>query len=332
MSETFISPVRRKRLAFRELLARPGMTVMPGGFSPIYAWAAHMAGFECFFSAGSQMSAYLLGVPDTGIIGLRDMADHARHMASRCDIPILLDGDTGFGNAVNVFYTVQEIVNAGVAAMSFEDQEAPKKSGTSAGRRCISAQEMVGKLQAAAAARDEIEPAFSIVARCDLLGAEGGSFEAAHERCLAYANDGKADVVWLNSAQSLEQLQKLCADCPVPVLMIWGGKPPGPTFEALEATGLKIALYPVLAASAGLQASWHVLNDFKTRGVQALVDWRVEVASSPYGPMDFARITGAAKVRELEEKYMPDDAQRDYDTTWGHGTHLGFGDVKKEGE
>lgn len=321
MNDTHISPVHAKRITFRELLARPGLRVMPGGFSPLYARAAQMAGFDCFFSAGSQMSAYLLGVPDTGIIGLRDMADHARHMAARCDIPILLDGDTGFGNAVNVYFTVQEIVNAGVAAMSFEDQEAPKKSGTSAGRRCISTEEMIGKLQAAAAARDEIDPEFCVVARCDLLGAEGGSFEAAYERCMAYATDGRADVVWLNSAQTLEQLEKLCADCPVPVLMIWGGEQPGPSFEELEKTGLKIALYPVLAATAGMQASWHVLNDFKARGVEALVDWRKQVAASPYGALDFATITGSAKVRELEKQFMPDDAQRDYDNTWGHGTH-----------
>jgi len=175
-----------------------------------------MAGFDCFFSAGSQMSAYLLGVPDTGIIGLRDMADHARHMASRCGVPVLLDGDTGFGNAVNVYFTVQEIINAGVASISLEDQEAPKKSGTSAGRRCISTQEMVGKLQAAAAARDALDPAFCIVARCDVLGAEGGSFEAAYERCMAYATDGRADVVWLNSAQTLEQLEKLCKEINIP--------------------------------------------------------------------------------------------------------------------
>lgn len=330
MTDNYVSPARAKRLAFRALLERKSLTVMPGGFSPIYARAAQMAGFECFFAAGSQMSAYLLGVPDTGIIGLRDMADHAHHIATRSDIPLLLDGDTGFGNAVNVYYTVQEIVNAGVAAMSFEDQEAPKKSGTSAGRRCISAEEMIGKLQAAAAARDELDPAFSIVARCDLLGAEGGSFEAAYERCIAYAREGRADVVWLNSAQTLGQLEKLCADCPVPVLMIWGGEPPGPSFEELEKTGLRIALYPVLAASAGLQASWHVLNDFRARGVEALKDWRAQVAASPYGAMDFGRITGVAKVRELEERFMPEDALRDYESTWGHGTHLGFGDVKKD--
>ena len=86
----------------------------------------------------------------------------------------------------------------------------------------------------------------------------------------------------------------------------------------------------MLAASAGLQASWHVLNDFKTRGVQALTDWRAQVEASPYGAMNFAQITGAAKVRELEERFMPADAQRDYANTWGHGTHLGQGDVKKD--
>src|SRR5579862_9942402 len=95
-------PVRRKRRKFREILQRPRLTVMPGGFSPLYARLAEEAGFQCFFLAGSQLSAFLYGVPDNGIIGLRDLVDHARHMAARCDIPIMVDGDTGYGNAVNV--------------------------------------------------------------------------------------------------------------------------------------------------------------------------------------------------------------------------------------
>ena len=93
MTDTPMLPAHRKRLRFRELLARPGLTVMPGGFSPMYAKAAQMAGFDTFFVAGSQMSAFLLGVPDTGVIGLRDMADHARHVASRADIPIMLESE-----------------------------------------------------------------------------------------------------------------------------------------------------------------------------------------------------------------------------------------------
>src|SRR3954467_4578012 len=99
-----------KRRALRVILQRKQLTVMPGGFSPLYARLAQQAGFETFFLAGSQLSAFLYGVPDNGIIGLRDLADHARHMAARADIPILIDADTGFGNAVNVYYAVQELI------------------------------------------------------------------------------------------------------------------------------------------------------------------------------------------------------------------------------
>ncbi len=319
----------RKRRAFRELLGKPGLTMMPGGFSPIYARMAELAGFSCFFVAGSQMSAFLLGVPDTGVIGLRDIADHARHVASRSSIPILLDADTGFGNAVNVHFTVQELIRSGVAGLSLEDQEAPKKSGTSAGRKCIPVEEAVGKIRAAVAARDALDPEFVICARCDAIGAQGETFEDALARCVAYARDGGADLVWLNSAQSLEQIAIAVREVPAPVLMIWGGKPPGPSFEELEATGLRIALYPTLAASAGLQAAWRVLNDFRTRGVAALADWREEVAASPYGAIDLSVLTRSGDVKELEKQFLSEDAQRDYASTFGHGTHLGFGDPPK---
>ncbi|MBM3607329.1 MAG: hypothetical protein FJX29_02580, partial [Alphaproteobacteria bacterium] len=172
------------------------------------------------------------------------------------------------------------------------------------------------------------DPSFSIVARCDLLGAEGSSFEAALERCIAYAKEGRADVVWINSVETLDQLERICADTPAPVLMIWGGAPPGPAFADLEKTGCKIALYPVMAATAGLQAAWFLLNDFRARGVDALSDWRRQVEASPYGSLNFAELTGAAGVRELEVRYMPAGAQRDYDSTWGHATGLGHRDGK----
>src|SRR5213593_11532 len=143
---------------FRERLNRPEMLVMPGGFSPLLAKMAEAVGFEAYFIAGSQTSAFLYGVPDVGIIGLRDMVDHARHVTARADIPVMVDADTGFGNAVGVHFTVQEYIRAGAAALNIEDQEAPKKSGTGAGRRCISTAEAVGKVKAAVAARDELDP------------------------------------------------------------------------------------------------------------------------------------------------------------------------------
>jgi 2-methylisocitrate lyase-like PEP mutase family enzyme len=309
-----------KRSRFRELLARKRLTVMPGGFSPLYARLAQEAGFECFFLAGSQLSAYLYGLPDNGILGLRDLVDHARHMAARCDIPIFIDADTGFGNAVNVHFTVQECVRSGVAGLQIEDQEAPKKSGTLAGRRCISLDEAVGKYRAAVAARNEIDPEFVICARCDVLGAEGGSFTESLERCIAYAQDGGVDLVWLNSVQTREQLRRACSEIPVPVLTIWGGAESTPTLEEFEELGLRIVLYPTMTSNAGLEAAWQLLNELRHQGNGALAQWSAGLDRSPWGRVDRRALLGSSKIRELEERFLPKAAQRDYATTWGHKT------------
>lgn len=178
-----------KRRQFRELLARMNCWSCRAA-SALLARIAQDAGFESYFIAGSQLCAFLYGYPDTGVMGLRDVVDHARHVAARTDIPIFLDFDTGFGNAVNVWFAVQEAVRAGVAGLQIEDQEAPKKSGTSAGRRCIPVDEAVGKYRAAVAARDEIDREFVVCARCDALGAAGETFESALNRCIAYAEQG----------------------------------------------------------------------------------------------------------------------------------------------
>ena len=316
--ETYAAAVRRRRRQFRKVLNRKKLTVMPGGFSPVYARIAKEAGFECFFVAGSQMSAYLLGVPDQGIIGLRDVVDHARHCAAQADIPILLDVDTGFGNAVNVHFTVKEVIRSGVAALQIEDQEAPKKSGTLAGRRCISIDEAVGKYRAAVAARDETDPDFAICARCDLLGAEGGSFEEAVERCIAYATDGGVDLVWLNSVETREQIAGAARRIPAPLLVIWGGGDPAPTLEEYERLGARIVLYPTVAANAGLNAAWHVLHDLKERGTVALDDLAARTNASKWGRTEVRRLLGIDGIRGIERRFLTESAQRNYDETWGH--------------
>jgi 2-methylisocitrate lyase-like PEP mutase family enzyme len=290
---------------------------MPGGFSPLYARMAEVVGFECFFLAGSQTAAFLYGVPDMGIVGLRDMVDHARHVQARTSIPVLVDADTGYGNATNVFFAVQEFIRAGVAALQIEDQEAPKKSATLAGRRVIPKDEAVGKIKAAVAARNEIDPEFVICARCDSIGAEGEGFEQAVERAVAYVQDGGADFVWLNSVQTREQLEQACKHIPAPVMVIWGSRP-GPEPAELEQLGARIALYPVFTATVGAQATWQVLNDFKQRGPSALEEWTRHVQSSPCGLPNLGELVGAPRIRELEEQFLPDRLQRDYATTFGH--------------
>ena len=313
-----MADVHQKRVRFRELLRRDELTVMPGGYSPIHARMAEEIGFESFFIAGSQMSAFLFGVPDTGIMGLRDVVDHARHVAARTTIPIFLDADTGFGNAVNVHFAVQECVRSGVAGLQIEDQEAPKKSGTSAGRRCIGRDEAVGKIQAAVAARDEIDAAFVICARCDLIGAEGSDFDEALARSIAYVTDGGADFVWLNSVETRDQVARAAAEIPAPLLVLWGGGEPAPTLAEWQDLGISVALYPVIAAKAGLEASWHVLNDLKERGTPALDDWNAACAASPWGRADARMLTGSDEVREIEDEFLTDEDRRDYGSTWGH--------------
>ncbi|HUB96520.1 MAG TPA: isocitrate lyase/PEP mutase family protein [Stellaceae bacterium] len=314
--------VRHKRSLFRKILRRKKLTVMPGGFSPLYARLAQQAGFDAFFLAGSQLSAFLYGVPDNGIIGLRELVDHARHMAAAADIPIQVDADTGFGNAVNVYYAVREIVRSGVACLNIEDQEAPKKSATNAGRRCISMAEALGKIQAAVAARDEIDPEFSICARCDILGAEGSSFDDALERCVAYIEQGGADFVWLNSVETRKDLKRACKEIPAPVLAIWGGNDAPPSIAEYEALGVRIALFPVQAATSGLQASWEFLNDLREKGSRAMAEWNVRADSNRWGRPDHRMLLRLDDVRNAESRFLPSDLQRDYVKTWGHKTNF----------
>lgn len=310
-----VSVMRKK---FRDILNRDKMTVMTGGFSPLYARMAEEIGFECFFLAGSQMSAFLLGVPDNGILGLRDMVDHCRHAAMRASIPIQLDADTGFGNAVNVDFAIQEIIASGVASCNLEDQEAPKKSATMAGRRTIAKEEHVGKIKAAVAIRERIDPDFAICARNDTLGAEGTNFPEALDRCIAYVEEGGADYVWLNSVETREDLVTACKEIPAPVQVIWGGKDTAPSPQEYEDLGVRIALYPVYFATVGMQAAWHVMNDFKARGPVALADFNKWIADGPYGLVNQKLLTNADRVREVEDNYLTVEDQRDYENTWGH--------------
>jgi 2-methylisocitrate lyase-like PEP mutase family enzyme len=319
MAESWADAVRRKRRKFREILNRKDtMTVMVGGFSPVYARCAEEAGFACFFVAGSQMSAYLLGVPDIGIIGLRDVVDHARHVTAASDIPIFLDTDTGFGNVVNVHYTVREVIRAGVAGMQIEDQEAPKKSGTLAGRRCIPLEEAIGKYRAAIAARDDYDPDFVICARCDLLGAEGGSFEEAVRRSIAYVEDGGVDFVWLNSVQTREEIAEAARRIPAPLLIIWGGPDPAPTWQEYEDLGARIVLYPTIAANVGLNATWHALHELKERGAPVLAEISARARGSKWGRTEVRRLFHHEIAQELESRFLPAEQRRNYKDTWGH--------------
>lgn len=321
---SFLDSATTKRNQFRNILTRKSMTVMTGSFGPVYARMAEELGFEAFFVSGSHVSAFLFGVPDNGIIGLREMVDHSGRVASRVGIPVLADLDTGYGNAVNVHYAVQEFVRAGVAAVSIEDQEAPKKSSTGGGRRCVSLEEALGKYRAAIAARDELDPSMVVCARCDVLGSEGGTFEDALRRCTAYVERGGVDMVWLNSVESREQIARACVEIAAPIMVIWGGLDAPPSFAELDELGVKISLYANLPATFGLHAAWRHLGQFRKQGVAYLEQWK----ATEHSDVSFDNLVRGQEIAALERDFLPRSAHRDYDTTWGHSS-LAMGDRVK---
>jgi 2-methylisocitrate lyase-like PEP mutase family enzyme len=308
---------------FRELLKRPELLVMSGGFSPLHARMSEVLGYEAFFMSGSQVAAYIYGLPDVGLIGFPEMLEAARRLASGCAIPIFADADTGYGNAVNVHRTVQEYIRAGVAGLHIEDQEAPKKSGTQAGRRLVSVEEAVGKYKAAVAAKNDLDPDFVICARCDSIGAEGGSFADAIERSVAYVREAGVDAIWVNTLQARDEIEEACRRIPAPVIAPYYGPPPSPTFDEFQKLGAAAVLYPSLTTANGLQATWDLMHEFKERGPVVLEEWNKRAQAGRWGmvPRTGEPLLAVDKILKLEEEFIPKSIQRDYAGTFGHKRH-----------
>src|SRR5262245_37496013 len=308
---------------FAELLKRPGLLVMSGGFSPLHARMSEVVGYEAFFMSGSQVAAYVYGYPDVGLLGVSEMVESVRRIANVTDIPVFADADTGYGNAVNVHYTVKEYIRAGAAGLHIEDQEAPKKSGTQAGRRLISVEEAIGKFRAAVAAKKELDDDFVVCARCDSIGSEGGGFEDAVRRGIAYVKEASVDAVWMNTLTERGQIEEACRRIPAPVIAPYYGPRPSPTFEEFQNLGAAAVLYPSLTTANGLQSTWEVLHDFRERGPLVLDEWNKKAQASPHGmvPRTQDPILPAKKIIQLEDEFIPKELKRDYDKTFGHDRH-----------
>jgi 2-methylisocitrate lyase-like PEP mutase family enzyme len=280
-------------------------------------------GYDAFFMSGSQVAAYVYGYPDVGLLGLNEMVECVRRITDVCNIPIFADADTGYGNAVNVYYTVQAYIRAGAAGLHIEDQEAPKKSGTQAGRRLISVEEAIGKYQAAVAAKNELDADFVVCARCDSIGSQGGDFEDAVKRGIAYVKEAGVDAVWMNTMTERKQIEEACRRIPAPVIAPYYGPRPSPTFEEFQKLGAAAVLYPSLTTANGLQSTWELLHEFKERGPVVLEEWNKKAQASKYGivPRTQDPILPAKKIIQLEDDFIPKELQRDYDKTFGHNRH-----------
>jgi 2-methylisocitrate lyase-like PEP mutase family enzyme len=304
-------------------LKRPELLVMSGGFSPLHARMSEILGYEAFFMSGSQVAAYVFGYPDVGLLGLNEMVECVRRITNVTDIPVFADADTGYGNAVNVYYTVQAYIRAGAAGLHIEDQEAPKKSGTQAGRRLISVEEAIGKYRAAMAAKKDLDQDFVVCARCDAIGSEGGNFETAVQRGIAYVKEAGVDAVWMNTLTERDQIAEACRRIPAPVIAPYYGPKPSPDFAEFQKLGAAAVLYPSLTTANGLQSTWEVLHELKERGPVVLDEWNKKATASQYGmvPRTQDPILPANKIIQIEDDFIPKELQRDYDKTFGHNRH-----------
>lgn len=203
----------KKTTQLRQLLSRKQILIAPGAHDALTAKIIAKVGFEAIYFTGYGQAASHLGMPDVGLLTMTEMAERVRNFVHSVDIPVIADGDTGFGNAVTLMRTVSMYEENGAAAIQLEDQVAPKKCGHMTGRQVIPSEEMVGKIKAAVAARRD--PDFVILARTDARTTLG--IEEAIRRGKAYEEAG-ADVLFIESPENIEEMKSITSSFQVPVL------------------------------------------------------------------------------------------------------------------
>ncbi|MBN3002305.1 oxaloacetate decarboxylase [Chromobacterium alkanivorans] len=232
----------------RSLIASRSGLLVPGAYNALSARIVEDLGFGALYLTGAGLTNMQLGLPDLSFVGLKEVADQTAAIRDAVSIPIIVDADTGFGNALNVRRTVRVLERAGADAIQLEDQVLPKKCGHFAGQNLISAAEMCGKLQAAADARQDEQ--LLIIARTDACAVDG--IDAAIERAGRYAEAG-ADVLFIEAVRELDDIRRLPALFDRPLLMniVIGGKTPALSAADLKELGYGLVLY----ANAALQGA-----------------------------------------------------------------------------
>lgn len=227
--------------------ARRGV-IVPGAFNALSAKVVEDLGFEAIYVTGAGVTNMWFGMPDQGFMGLSEIADHTARIRDTVEVPLLVDADTGFGNALNVYHTVRTLERAGADCIQLEDQVAPKRCGHFNGKDVISADEAVSKIKAAVDARRD--PNLLIMARTDSAAVHG--FEAAVERAQLFAEAG-ADILFVEAVTKADEVRALPQrlDRPQLMNMVIGGKTP--IFNATELAGLGYGI--VLYANAALQGA-----------------------------------------------------------------------------
>ncbi len=241
----------------RTLLAEPGLHVMPCCYDALSARLIEAAGFELTFMSGFAVSATQLGAPDTGLISYGEMLDQGRRICDAVRFPVIGDGDTGYGNAMNVRRTVAGYARAGFAAVMIEDQVMPKRCGHTRGKAVVDREEAFDRIRAAVDARTE-EADILILARTDAR--HGLGLDEAIARAQRFAELG-ADILFVEAPRSVAEMRTICAEVPGIQManMVEGGRTPLLPADELAALGYRIAAYPLTLLSSAIHAMQRAL-------------------------------------------------------------------------
>lgn len=268
--------------------------IIPGVYDAIGAKIAEKAGFNAMFQTGYGTSATLFGMPDYGFISSAETVDNARRICRAVSVPVIVDADTGYGNALSVWKLVKELESAGASGIFLEDQRWPKRCGHMQGKEVVSQEEYAEKLGAAIDARSSKN--FIIVARTDARATEG--LDAAIERGL-YNKKLGADAIFVEAPKSIQEMKKIGKAIKAPLVanMIEGGATPLISASALNKMGFKIILYPLSVLFANTFATINILKELKKTGTTKKLRNRLVNFDQ------FNDLVELQKFRKLEKRY-----------------------------
>jgi carboxyvinyl-carboxyphosphonate phosphorylmutase len=279
---------------FKSLIKAEKPIVIPGVYDAIGAKIAEKTGFKAMFQTGYGTSATLFGMPDYGFIGATETVDNARRICTAVSTPVIVDSDTGYGNALSVWKLVKELESAGASGIFLEDQRWPKRCGHMQGKEVISQEEYTEKLGAAIDARENKN--FFIVARTDARATEG--LESAIERGLQNKKTG-ADAIFIEAPKSFDEMKIIGKRIKAPLVanMIEGGATPINSANDLYRIGFKIILYPLSVLFANTYATMNILNELKKSGTTK------KLKNSVVNFDQFNELVDLKKFRNMEKKY-----------------------------
>ncbi len=291
----------KKSTLLKNMIMEKKALVCPGAHDVMSAKLIERAGFKACQVSGFGLSATYLGLPDMAFLSFAEALNFSKNIIDAVNIPVMVDADTGFGNAVNAMRVTEEFIKIGAAGMNIEDQVFPKRCGHLEGKQIIPMEEMVLKIKACIEVKKKLDPDFVVNARTDAIAVSG--VEEAIKRGNAYAEAG-ADLIFIEAPRTREDIMRLVKEIKAPISInlfdaVSGGKTPLIDIDELKEMGVarvSIPVGPLFAAVKGMMNYLDVIKDGIAEGRNDLV--------VPFA--EFKELVGFNKYRELEKKFLPE--------------------------